>query len=242
MENSYYTLLDQNGRTLVNEIEESIRSEVKVKVDDSRQDKLACVVNKFGATILIPEPGYFLDGSVYHELLHVRRNCVYKIPLIRLCIDYEGPNWGPKDEIKAEDAMTILDNDIEHFIIVPDEINKYPNRENYWKERIETFFDEFEQLSLNTDDRWRHVLKHWAFVHHVFSCNDLVEKANTAVNKLGIKERTSKFLSEIRKALDKKEDLVKAFFKYLEICFDAGCLEYLDCVHKQSHKKLLKKT
>jgi hypothetical protein len=241
MENSYYTLLDQNGRTLLNEIEKSIGSDVKIKVDNSLQGKLACDVNKFGATILIPKPGYFPNGSVYHELLHVRRNCVYKIPLIRLCIDYEEPNWGPEGAIKAEDTMKMLDNDIEHFIIVPDELKKYPNRETYWRTRTEHFFDTFEQ-ELAKHDQQRHVLKHWAFVHHVFSCNDLVEKANTAVTKLGINERTSKFISEIRKALDRKEALVKVFFKNLEIPFNAGCLEYLDCVHNYSHEKSLKET
>ena len=182
---------------------------------------------------MIPKPDYFPNESVYHELLHIRRLCVDKVPRIIVCEDYD--LWTPE----LEDVLTSLDNEIEHFIIVPDELNKYPNRKNYWKDKVEYIVDNYDQLGLIEADQERRVLISWAFIHHVLPCDDLVEKANTAVNKMGIEGRASKFISEILHSLDKKNTLAQVFFKNLQLSFEVGCLEYFDLAQNTSYEKTL---
>jgi hypothetical protein len=233
MEDIYLNLLDRNTRSLTQEIELNISSEIKIKVDASRAGKLACEIDQYGGTILIPEPGYFPNESVYHELLHIRRLCVFKVPRIQVCEAYDG--WTPE----LANGLTSLDNDIEHFIIVPDELNMYPNRETYWISEVEYLFNNYDQLGLIQDDQERRVLINWAFAQHVFLSNDLAEKANFALTKIGVNDRASKFLSEILESLDEKEILVQTFFKNLRIPFDVGCLEYLDCINNTRYEKTI---
>ena len=125
MEDIYYDLLDEKTLALVNEIESYIGTKIRVEIDTTRTDILACKATKDAATILIPDQDHFPNCSVFHELLHIRRSCVYSIPQIAVCDTYL--NW--TDEL--ENILTSLDNDIEHFIIVPEEIENYSERKNY---------------------------------------------------------------------------------------------------------------
>ena len=234
MNNFYFNLLDRNNRLLVQEIEEIIGSEIEIKVDVARINKLGCEVDKDGATILLPKEDYFPNSSAYHELLHIRRFCVHKIPRILACENFNG--WNSK----LSSALISLDNDIEHFIIVPEEIKQYKMRNSYWENKVENILVNYDSLGLIKDDQERRVLINWAFVHHVFSCKELIDKANTAINNLCIVDRTYQFIEEVVQALDKKEILTQVFFKHLKIPIDAGSLEYLDCINNTSYEIQLK--
>lgn len=233
MKSTYFTLIDDELRPLVQSIEAHIGSEIIIDIDDSRINKLACEVDKCGAKILIPESGFFPNESVFHELLHISRFCLYETPRIVVCESYN--DWTPE----LETGFTSLDNSIEHFIIVPEECIQFRNRISYWKDKTNNAIDIFYTLRVTNDDRERLALIHWAFSKHVIQDAELTKKADALVEELKIKDRTVPFLDEITQYLDEKEKLVKVFFKHLRLPLEAGCLEYLDCKNTQSHEKPL---
>ncbi|MCP3930768.1 MAG: hypothetical protein GY705_16900 [Bacteroidetes bacterium] len=233
MEKEYLTLIDSNNRTLVQEIEKHIGSPISVHIDNSRENYLACDIDKSGAKILIPNKNYFPNDSVYHELLHLRRLSIEKAPRILVCDDYD--RWTPQ----LESGMVSLDNDIEHFVIVPDELKKYPGRDSYWKNKVRYVLENYENLGLIKDDQERRVLINWAFANYVVSGNNIIEAANLAVQKMKIEKQAHEFLSQISDVIASKEALVQVFFKYLSIPFEVGCLEYLDFENKTSNEKRL---
>jgi hypothetical protein len=233
MEEEYLTLIDSNNRTLIQAIEKHIGSPISVHIDSSRGDHLACEINKSSAKILIPHKNYFPNDSVYHELLHLRRLSIEKVPRILVCDDYD--RWTPE----LESGLVSLDNDIEHFFIVPDELRKYPDRYSYWENKVLYVLQNFENLGLIKDDQKRRVLINWAFANFVFPDDNIIEAANLAVQKMKIEKHAHEFLSQISDVIASKEALVEVFFKYLSIPIEVGCLEYLDFENKTSNEKKL---
>ncbi|MEA3360542.1 MAG: hypothetical protein U9R17_14205 [Thermodesulfobacteriota bacterium] len=168
MKQEYINRLPQEIHLLVQKIECHIDSEINVKVDESRPHRLACEVDKHGATILTPNDGYFPEASVLHELLHIRRFCVNNVPRIFVCDSYQ--NWNPE----LESGLTYLDTNLEHFVIVPEEIEYRPDRKEYWDSRICNKIEKFDLLNRDNQNQGFDALIYWAFIHHVFQEDDLI--------------------------------------------------------------------
>lgn len=233
MNKKYFNQLNHDTRLLVQEIEHDIRAEINVNIDASRTDVLACEVGKQGATILVHREDYFPDDSVLHELLHIRRVCLNKVPRIVVCESYE--NWNPK----LETALTKLDNNLEHFVIVPEEIKCRPNRKEYWELRIYNALEKFDSLSLIRDDQERKALIYKALIHNIVPERELIKKIDVVLSGLGIRKRASLFLDSISPYIDIKDKLVKVCFEHLQIPEDAGCLKYIDCKNNSCYEESL---
>ena len=224
-------MLDETASALVNEVESHIDSAIEIEIDGSRIDKMACVVDINGARIITPNSNYFPSDSTFHELLHIRRFCVNAIPKIVVCDAYN--NWTPE----LEDILIGLDNDIEHFIIVPVECESYEDRKDYWVTKIVTAINNIHASGLTNDDKERRALIYWAFSNHVFSDGDSVQASDSLIQELNLEERADSFLDEINNYISNKEKLVRVFFDHLDLSLDIGCLEYIDCINRNSHEE-----
>jgi len=234
MKQEYINRLPQNFHLLVEEIESHINDEIYVKVDSSRSRKLACNVDNYKATILIPNEGYFPEASVLHELLHIRRFCMNNVPRIVVC----DRSHNLSQSLGA--SLRSLDDNIEHFVIVPEEIEHRPNRKEYWKSRLSKRIDELNLSSTNIQDKGFDALMYWTFINHIFPEDDFINEIDKAISAHGIKELTQKFKKKFIPHLACKEKLVKVCITYIGLSDDDVCLEYLDFKNNSSHEKSLK--
>ncbi len=233
MDKTYLNKLPKNIATMVHEIELFIGDEIQTKIDDSRKDILACEVNQKGVSILLPEAGYFPNAAVMHELLHIRRFCIKKVPQIKVCESSD--LWTPQ----LETGLTKLDNTLEHLIILPEEFRLYPERINYWKSRTQKALDCFDFINNLRDDQERIALEYWVFIQNIFADDNLVNQAKALIDKLDIADRANKFFHAVNSSINSKVQLVKICFKHLRLPLSIGCLEYLDLKNKKFYEKPL---
>lgn len=69
----------------------------------------------------LPQSGEICIESVTHEVIHARRNIVERVP--RLAINGKSLQGTP----------LMIENDLEHMFVVPEEIAFYKNRVQYWE-------------------------------------------------------------------------------------------------------------
>ena len=231
MQEAYIKTLSEDTRALVDYIEQHIESEIVVEVDSSRVEILACEVDRVGAKILIPENGYFPESSVMHELIHIRRFCVEEVPKLVVCEAYD--KWTPE----LEKALFDLDNNLEHFVIVPEELKLFPERYEYWESRINSKLDQVYSVNAVKGNTQGSALVYWAFIRHVFPSSQLLDKANAIVQNLGITEAVECCFEQMRPYVQNKEKLVRVWFEHLAITLEAGCFEYIDC-RSHSNKEI----
>lgn len=231
MENSYFEMLDESTSELVNEIECYLGAAIEIEIDTSKTNTMACKVDRNGPKIITPNSEHFPSDSVYHELLHIRRFCVNSIPKIKVCGSFL--DWTPP----LEDLMKELDNDIEHFIIVPEECEKYQDRKQYWVTKIVTAIDDINNSGVTGEDEEKKALIYSAFSNHVLKGSDAIQASNALIQDLNLEERAASFLGDIEKYIGEKGKLVRVFFNHLNLSLDIGCLEYIDCIIKISHEE-----
>ena len=133
MQTEYLFLLSEPVQQFILEVEKSAGVDIKVIPDvkqngggSTGQGKLAIAINAQSIQLFAPTNGYFPDGSVRHEVLHVLRFHVEGVPKLVLAKDEE---W----DKRFSDGLGELDNVIEHIIIVPIELRFHPERRIHWE-------------------------------------------------------------------------------------------------------------
>lgn len=224
MDKIYLEKLPTDIRSLVEEIEDGTHIEIEVQVDASRDKTgtLACEVDQHSAKILTPKAEYFPDGSVLHELLHIRRFLLEDIPRIIVCDDYE--HWTPQ----LDKGLTDLDNRLEHLIIVSEELKIRPSRRKHWGHVMQCVLRDIGTAAINEEDRKRYSLLNWIFVHYALRDDNLSEQAWLLITQLCVSEQAEKFNKALISSLDSKEHTVRVCFEHLDIPFDVASLEYLN--------------
>ncbi len=232
MDREYLDRLREDTRNDVESIEQLIGFEIAVKVDSSRANNssdlpetLACEIDENGAQLLIPSRKNFPDPSVVHELLHIRRFLIDRVPKIVICDDYD--DWSPEQET----GLTKLDNQLEHLIIVPEELEKRPTRKDYWLSAITRALLKLENDNLPDNDSRQLLLTHWIFLHLVLKDEALIKCADRLIRQMDLADPAADYLEAARSSINSKEKLVRAAFHYLEIDVEGVCLQTLDTHH-----------
>lgn len=132
VDGKYLTQLPLQVKGMVAQIEGAIKSHIvirKRKLGDvaitgaEHLPTLDCYMNmgKMFVTIILPDES--LEAHLLtHELIHAWRNIVISIPRLQLAD-------------KKEDATfaMLIENDIEHLFIIPEEIKYFPEALHYWE-------------------------------------------------------------------------------------------------------------
>lgn len=236
MNNEYLDKLPHDIRSLVEEIEDKSDIEIEIQINAARisrsleqKGSLACEVDQHSARILIPTADYFPDGSVLHELLHIRRFLLEGIPRIVVCEDYE--DWTPQ----LDRGLTDLDNRLEHLVIVPEELSLRPDRRIYWESVMCRVFDGLQTTSITEDDRKRYAQLDWIFIRNVLDSYCLTKQAQSLTTQLGIIEQAASFNAALLLSLSSKESTVRVCFEHLNIPFEVAALEYLNSRNGTKH-------
>jgi hypothetical protein len=186
-------------------------------------DHLAIVIESRRVQLFAPSNGYFPDGAVRHELLHMERFHVSGVPQLRLHDDV------PWDEGWA-DVLGALDNAIEHVVIVPRELQWHPERMAHWEGVMQRVWSDF--TSMSPDQRPLAACIHWSFLRHVLPNSQLVPVAVAVMTQYGLLELAEAFAERYLSALDRKEAMVQILFgAFPDLPRDRAALEYLSSVH-----------
>ncbi|WP_233850934.1 hypothetical protein [Paraburkholderia sp. HD33-4] len=228
MDDHYLHQLPDDVQTLVQRTEQQSGLVIQVEVDPARGAAVACHVDERGATLLVSREEFFQPASVMHELLHMRRFLVDGVPQIVVNEDYN--DWTPE----LERALTVLDNSLEHLIIVPEEIARFPARRQYWTGVMARKLEEIRVNPLNPDDRRRHALVNWLFIHHVLMERPQILAADSLLEELGLRHEADAFRDAIIPAIAVKEDTVRRCLVHLNIPFATAALKYIDIRARRS--------
>lgn len=229
MQPEFLNRLSGNVAALVQQTEDSAGIEIAVVLDPERAfvtpdepEPMGCEIDEHGAQLLIGDAAHFPDVSVFHELQHIRRVLLELVPRIVVCEDFEP--WSPQ----LDTAMARLDNNLEHLIIVPRELEAYPARRGYWEDRVQRMLNRLVGNVLPNIDRERFAMLAWVLVHHMTPKQELQDAARRVLRELAIEERAEQYRDAVVGAVASKEQLVRITFEYFALPANAGCLKYFD--------------
>lgn len=229
MQTEYLALLSETVQQFILEVEKGAGVYIKV-IPDLRQNeggttgqgKLAVVINAQSIQLFAPTNGYFLDGAVRHEVLHVQRFHVDGVPKLVLS---ESEDWD-KD---FSDGLGALDNAVEHLVIVPVELRYHPERRAHWEAVMRDVCLELE----NVPEGERHlaVCLHWTFLRHVLPGSPTVEIARNFANVHALLEMAEHFADQFIAVKASKEDIVSLLYHtFPEISLNRAALEYINSI------------
>ncbi|MCW5643990.1 MAG: hypothetical protein KIT63_17965 [Rhodoferax sp.] len=169
--------------------------------------------------IFAPTNGYFPDGAVRHELLHVKRFHIDGVPKLTAAVAARGRGG------ISPDAMGHLDNAIEHIVIVPWELRLHPERREHWVAVLHGVCSALpdvprEELNLA-------LCMHWTFLRHVLPESQPAETARRFAVEHGLLEMADRFAGRFL-AADSKEAAVQLLFAtFPEVNKELAALEYI---------------
>ncbi|MGF6295403.1 hypothetical protein [Paraburkholderia youngii] len=222
MEDHYLRQLPGDLQALVQATEQQSGFAIQVEANPARGTTLACHVDERSARLLVSREEFFQPASVMHELLHMRRFLVDGVPQIVVNDDFN--DWTPQ----LEAGLTNLDNSLEHLVIVPEEILRFSVRRQYWAGVMTRKLREIRVNPLDPDDRRRHALVNWLFIHHVPMEDALRQAADRLLDELGLRQQADAFRDALVHTLAVKEETVRVCFAWLNIPFATAALKCID--------------
>lgn len=227
---SYLNRLSPDVQAFVQEVESAAGVDIEVELDDKLNDggplgqgKLKVEIEAQQVRLYAPTNGYFPDGAVLHEALHVRRLLVEGVPRIALADAVEIPPPG------FASGLVDVDNALEHLTIVPIELAHHPERRAHWNAVMTRLWKrDLPQVQFGLDRRIGSCL-HWTFLRHVLSTSPNVQVAAAFMQgHAGLLAEAEKFADAALALLDDKAGLVRHFFSWFpEVDRQLAALEYL---------------
>lgn len=231
MQNEYLKKLPPDLNELISLVEHESGLEIKVVLDPNLNNsgplgigKLKIDIQVQSICLFAPSNGYFPNGAVRHEVLHVKRIYVDNNPRLALADDV---NWNPP----LEKSLVQLDNAIEHLIIVPIELEKHSERHIHW-ERVESIFwtENIPNSPIDLNCRIN-VYLHWAFLRHVIPHSKSFPAAISFMESHKLKTDADAFVDKLLSKITNKEEMVRLFFDYFyELPRKDSAMEYLNII------------
>ncbi len=227
MQTDYLSLLSKPVQQFILEVEKAAGVEIKVIPDPelneggtTGQGHLEIIIKARSIQLFAPTNGYFPDGAVRHEVLHVQRFHVDEVP--KLAANNE--NW----DKAYSDRLVGLDNAIEHLVIVPIELQFHPERRLHWEVMMRNIC--LELPNIPEGDRRLAVCLHWTFLRNVLPKSPSVENMRNFAKKHALFEMADDFADQFIAAATSKEEQVRLLFQnFPEIPRSFAALEYINC-------------
>lgn len=214
-----FTDLPIQLRKLVAKIES--HADLRIEVEVSDQQTMACEFGKRTARILIPDTGPPRGASVFHELLHLKRYFVDGVPKLIYCDDEH--EFEDDDDARTPRLFARLDNQIEHLFIVPRELARYRSERRYWEARMGALLTD----PMLPDDG---ALVAWEFVHRVLKSGVLSDAAQAQVHQRGLGDACDRFHQAVEES--KEAATLCLFETFAPAKLPRACLDYFDQPHE----------
>lgn len=227
MQPEYLSRLSRSVQQFVLDVEERACLEINVilhpnqnKDGTAGQGNLAVDIGAQSIRIFAPTNGYFPDGAVRHEVLHVRRFHIDGVPKIVLA---NSEKW----DKRFSGALGNLDNAIEHVVIVPEELQFHPDRREHWEAVMRDVCMSLPDVP--ECERRLAVCMHWTFLRHVLPDSPVVEIARSFAQKHACLDLADYFVDRFKDVAASKEELVRLLFNtFPEIPKSRAALEYIN--------------
>lgn len=227
MQPEYLARLSEPVQQFIHEVEEGAGVYINVILDPKLngggtdgQGNLEVVINAQRIQLFVPTTGYFPDGAVRHEVLHVRRFHVEGVPKLALA---DSEKW----DKGFSDSLGALDNAIEHVVIVPVELQFHPERREHWEAVMRNVCSELTFVP--EGERRLAVCMHWTFLRRVLPSSPQVEIVRNFAIKHALLEMADHFADQFISVAASKEELVQLLFlTFPEIAKHRAALEYID--------------
>ena len=216
MQDEYFYRLSGHVRELVEEVEKA--SGVPIVVTVRPDKRVSCRPHLSQGEIFTPAPEALGDGSVIHEVLHLRRFLVEGVPLLIVRGDYE--QWQPG----MEDRLTRQDNAFEHLIVVPEELRRCPERRGYWEQMM---LQRWNEIRESEADNREAAAALWAFALHVIPRSEAHVLAHEVLAQRGYQQLAERFSAALLPVLHHKEEAIRIWFHELGIDPNMAAFEYL---------------
>lgn len=227
MQPEYLARLSDSVQEFIHEVEEEGEIDIEVilssKLNEggsTRQGNLEVVINAQRVQLFAPTNGYFPDGAVRHEVLHVQRFHIEGVPKLALADDED---W----DRDFSDALVGLDNAIEHVVIVPVELQFHPERREHWEAVMRNVCSELPYVP--EGERCLAVCLHWTFLRHVLPRSPEIEIVRNFAMEHGLLEMADHFADQFLAIAANKEEIVRfLFLTFPEIPKSRAALEYIN--------------
>ena len=229
MQTEYLDRLQQAVQAFVQEVEYGAGVTIEVnRVAElntggpTGQGKLKIDIEAHCVRLMAPTNGYFPNGGVRHEMLHVKRLLVDGVPRLALS---ETVDLDPQ----FENALTTVDNALEHLVIVPIELGYHPERRAHWEAAMQRTWCVDFQREHNQLDRRVSACLHWTFLRHVLPDSPLVDSAIIAMEACDLRSEANDFCDQLIPLLNDKLSVVQLFFSWFsDIPKNKVAVEYLN--------------
>lgn len=228
MQPVYRSRLSQAVQTFVDKVEAEAGLAIEVVEDaalnsggPTGRGMLKVDIEASRVRLYAPTNGYFPDGAVRHEALHVHRLHVEGVPRLALA---EDENWAPD----FEQALVRVDNALEHLIIVPIELHHHPERREHWEAMMARAWKIDLSAAHSALDRRIGACLHWTFLRHVLPGSPAVDTAIAFMEAHDLRAEAESFGDEVVSRLTDKLSVVRIFFdRFHDVSRTRAAVEYL---------------
>jgi hypothetical protein len=228
----YLSRLDPAVQAFVEETEAAAGVPIEVVPDarlnaggPNRHGTLKVEIEAQSVRLRAPTNGYFPDGGVRHETLHVHRLHVEGVPRLALA---DAVLMAPEFEA----SLVRADNALEHLAIVPVELRCHPERREHWEQVMARFWNERMEHAASDLDRRIDACLHWTFLRHVLPGSPVVAVAAAFMSRYqGLRAEADEFAVEAVAVLADKVVLTQLFFdRFPAVPRGQAALEYVNSV------------
>jgi hypothetical protein len=205
MQSFYLNRLSQTVQDLVLEVETTGSVNIEVVPDaelncngTTRRSRIEVSIQTHRAQVYAPTDGYFPDGAVLHEVLHIKRFHVERVPML-----VAGAS-------RFRHSFAALDNALEHLVIVPEELRLQPERREHWENVIADVLAELP--SVPASDRRLAVCLHWTFLTHVLHDSPQIGRAEELVEEYGFIQDAADLADQLVSVISSKEEMLSVLF------------------------------
>jgi hypothetical protein len=228
MQQEYLFRLSEPVRDFVLKVESAAGINIQVMQDEKLNSggpagvgNLEIIIEARKVHLFIPTNGYFPDGAVRHEVLHVEQFHVRGVPKIVLA---DTVDWNKS----FSDALGQIDNAIEHIVIVPIELRHHPERWAHWEAVMSNVCTNLHTVP--DAERCLAVCLHWSFMSQVLPDSPNFEILRNYADIYDLIEVAESFSKQFL-ALSKEKKVSMLFSKFSDLLpLEHAALEYINSV------------
>jgi hypothetical protein len=188
----------------------------------------ASSVSSSGATIFVQKPDTPDENGILHELLHIHRFWVERVPQVV-------PKSNNKNNLEITSS---IENALEHEIIIPQESSFGFDSEPHWREEARTYWGRYPwQDATNPFVRKNRCFLGWLYCHRRCGDKNIVDLAARCLAAESLLNEAQGFGAEVFARLHDKERLLAYVVHALGIPRDEVRLLICDIRKKQSLAK-----
>lgn len=168
------------------------------------------------------DPDKVTASAIGHELIHLRRNIVEGVPKL-----FHFDNASPVLQF----AVNEWENELEHLIVVPEQLKAFPEAKAWWAEHYSALVDRDK-----ADESG--LMFAWSFIRNVLPDEvGLAQRCKVLLNKYQIAMRADYLRADLKKAGADKAELIHALLQFFpDIKNQVGVGRYVVIDHKLTVK------